>query len=485
MLMALRNVRSLTYCQAPSVLPRRQLSLSNTGSMISASVSHISYAAGLVTTEYNIQLNSYLSYNQETQRVLLQRTNDFLTQVRQTNPNPTATKLRDKNTWADVKRLVTRQELMKLKIGGKTDLPLTEDQIQELKNRITDMNLAATKDSELENLIDSISHSDMKRDLAALKDFKDNGKISKLLQASKLDALKKKLENIDLDHITGPEMKELEQNFIERPEYHHRESISSDPDQQSNADNVDVLKTSEHDQKHTHINAKGEKKIDYTKPLKEKPHNRNQELKDANARRVFRNELKGLGIAAAIGAGIGFTIGFITTLAQNGITPDSLKNAMVSGLKGGIESGVISGGGYALGRTIGDIASQAIARVIENIGITVTENIAKMISMGTVGTLTIAMFSAYQFVKLKIKGVSTKEAFIQTGKQALFSLSILAVSIAAQGLWGGSAGIIVSISAGIVMIVYSVVDAAHQRQFAEYIRVYSIKKCYPSFVLCT
>ena len=139
--------------------------------------------------------------------------------------------------------------------------------------------------------------------------------------------------------------------------------------------------------------------------------------------------------------------------------------------------------GYGIGRTIGDIASQAITRIIENIGIAVTENITKMVSMGVVGTLTITVFSVYQFVKLKIKGVSTREALIQTGRQALFSLSILAVSIAAQGVWGGAAGIIVSVSAGIIMITYSVVDSIHQRQFADYIRIYTINKCFPVFAL--
>ena len=483
MLTTLKSNRSLTYYQAPSVFPRKRVSASNI-SMTTTSISHISYATGQVTTGYNTQLSSYLSYNQRTQQELLLRTRDYMARIRQTNSNPTATALRDKATWSEVKRLVTRQELMKLKLSGKTDLPLSEEQTLELKKRIANMDLASSNDSELQNLIDSISHSDMKQDLAALKDFKYSGKVSKLLQSSKLDALKKDLENIDLEHITREDMKYLEQNYIERPEYHHRESISSNPEQQSNADNVDVLNTSAHDKKHTHVNDNGEKSIDYRKPVKEDPLNRNLELKDANSKRVLKNELKGLGLAVAIGAGIGFTIGFLTTLAQNGISPDSMKNAAASGLKGGLESGILSAVGYGIGRTIGDVASQAIARTIENIGITVTENIAKMVNMGVVGTLTITLFSAYQFFKLKINGASTKEALIQTGKQALFSLSILAVSIAAQGIWGGAAGIIVSISAGIIMITYSVVNSIHQRQFTDYIRVYTINKCFPRFALC-
>lgn len=106
-----------------------------------------------------------------------------------------------------------------------------------------------------------------------------------------------------------------------------------------------------------------------------------------------------------------------------------------------------------------------------------------MVNMGVVGVLSIAVFSTYQFVKLKIHGVATKDALMQVGKQALFSLSLLAVSIAAQGIWAGAAGLIVSISIGIIMVSYSVADSVHQRHFSEKIRVYTIENCYPSFAL--
>lgn len=49
------------------------------------------------------------------------------------------------------------------------------------------------------------------------------------------------------------------------------------------------------------------------------------------------------------------------------------------------------------------------------------------------------------------------------------------------GIWGGPAGLIVSVSGGIIFISYSVVDIVHQREFSEKIRVYTIEKCKPSF----
>lgn len=192
----------------------------------------------------------------------------------------------------------------------------------------------------------------------------------------------------------------------------------------------------------------------------------------------LKNELTGLGIAVAIGAGIGLTIGVVTTLAQSGITPDSIKLAAIQGAKAGLESGALSAVSYGISRTIGEVATQAATKTLGTLGVTMTENITKMIGMGTI---TIAVFSVYQFIKLKQSGLSNREALIQVGKQACVSLSILAVSIAAQGIWGGAAGVIVSVSAGIIILTYSVGDNIYQQRLSERIRVYTIEQCRPVF----
>lgn len=257
-------------------------------------------------------------------------------------------------------------------------------------------------------------------------------------------------------------------------EGHHQKNVADHPGEQANPDNIKFYKTRE---EHLEKGHGGDFHNESDAPMIDK----NKMLEKTNSKRVYKNELRGLGVAVAIGLGVGFTIGVVTTLAQSGITPDSLKHAAAEGVKGGLESGVMSTVGYGIGRTIGQVASNALAGVLENVGVTITENVSKMINMGVVGALTVVVFSAYQFIKLKQQGMATKEALIQTGKQALFSLSLLAVSIAAQGLWGGPAGIIVSVSVGIILISYSVVDSVHQRHFAEKIRVYTISKCKPCF----
>ena len=262
----------------------------------------------------------------------------------------------------------------------------------------------------------------------------------------------------------------LKHDSVRGAEGHHQQNVSDHPEQQANPDNIKFYKTKD---EHLQDGHDGNWDNESNKPLTDK----NKMLEKSNSKRVFKNELKGLGLAVAIGSAVGLTIGFITTLAQSGITPDTLKLATIEGLKSGAESGMLSAVGYG----IGEVTSQAISGVLKNTGITIAENISKMVNMVVVGALTIVVFSTYQFIKLKLKGVATREALIQTGKQALFSLSLLAVSIAVQGLWGGAAVIIVSVSIGFIMITYSIVDAVHQRHFAEKIRIYTIGKCYPSF----
>ena len=255
-------------------------------------------------------------------------------------------------------------------------------------------------------------------------------------------------------------------------EGHHQQNVADHPDQQANPDNIKFYKTK---QQHLIEGHGGRWDNESNKPKIDK----NKMLKKTNTKRLAKNELQGLGLAMAIGAGVGLTIGFITTLAQSGVTPDSLKFAAIEGVKSSIESGMLSAVSYTAGRTVGEVATQAIAGTLQNAGLNITENILKMVNMGVVGTLTITIFAVYQFAKLKRSGVTSREALMRVGKQALFSLSLLAVSIAAQGVWGGPAGIIVSVSIGIILISYSTISSMHQRNFSELVRVYTIEKYRP------
>lgn len=480
MLLSLKNNRSLTFYQNCPIGTTSKLSGREMGGVVSTIIADVSLTTSATTVGYNTQLKQYLSFCSEQERILMDKTSQYMNHIRQENPNPSTSIIRDKSTFTNVKRLVTREELMKLQISDKTSLPLAKSELNELKAAISGKNLSNLSDGELKRIIDGIIKRDPSDYLVALKEFKSTGKISDLLQSSpeKLASLKKALEDIDLSKISNEQYKKLVENYCEKIEYHHRESISSNPQKQSMPDNIEPLKTSAHDAKHLDEETG---RINYKKPLNENPLNRKQDLKKANSNRVAKNELCGLGLAVAIGAGIGLTIGFITTLAQSGVTPDSLRIAAAEGVRAGVESGSLAAVSYGIGRTLGEVATKAITGAMGNLGIGIGENIVKMVNMGVVGTMTTIVFSVYQFIKFKLNGVETLEALIQVGKQALFSMSLLAVSIAAQGIWGGAAGIIVSISIGILLIIYSAGDAIHQRHIAEEIRIYTVNECYPVF----
>lgn len=266
----------------------------------------------------------------------------------------------------------------------------------------------------------------------------------------------------------------LETGKVRGAEGHHIKNVADHPELQGDPDNIKIFKTREAHRQEGH-NGNFQNESNGTMIDK------NKMLKKTNANRVIKNELTGLGIATAIGVGVGFTIGFSVTLAKSGISPDSIKYALISGGKTGIISGFQSAAAYGIGRTVGELATKALTGMLKNVGITITDDITKMCNMGAVGAITIAIFSSIQFLMLIRSGTSLKEASIQVGKQALFSISLLAVSIAAQGIWGGPAGLIVSISSGIIIITYNIATTVHEKKLSEKIRCYVIEKYEPTF----
>jgi len=443
-----------------------------------SSVQDVSYATTNTTRAYNEQLNRYISNCNQEQKKIIQETLKAMKEKLSENPGIKNYKLRHTSNWSGVKKLVVREELMKLQISKKCDLPISPEEQKRIYNLIKNKDLSQLNDAEIKSIINDIIATDKQKILQALKAFKATGAKSPLLQKAKLEQLKEELENIDLDKITSKELKSLIKKYCEKIEFHHGTSVSKDPKQQSNADNIEPLSSSEHKARHRDSETG---KVDYKKPVDKKPVDRNKQMKNANKKRVKNNELRGLGLAVAIGAGIGFTIGFITTLAQSGVSPENLKLATIEGAKTSIEGGILSAVSYGIGRTIGNLATKAGLKLLEKIGVEITEAISKSVNMGIIGALSAIIFSAYQFAKLKLNGVNTREALRRSGKQALVSFSLLAVTIGVNYAFGNTVALIVSAGIGVVMIAYSVTETVHQRHFAEKIRVYTIDKCRPVF----
>lgn len=285
----------------------------------------------------------------------------------------------------------------------------------------------------------------------------------------------------------------LETGKIRNFEGHHINSVSVDPSLQANPDNLRALEEHrngggpcEHFKAHNY---------DWRKPTKGDLRNRNQDLRNANDQRVaeknyeikaerhniIKNELVGIGSAIAIGFGVGFTIGFIVDLAQKDLSAESVRIASIAGLKTAKTSALIGGVSYLMTRSIGEIATKALTNTVSNYGFEITKNIARMCSMASIGMLSITLYSTYHFVKLKRMGYASKDVLIQVGKQAILPLTTLFISIAAQGKWGGKAGMIVSTSIGLAVISYRSIESINMRKLAEDIQIYTINKSYPIY----
>lgn len=200
-------------------------------------------------------------------------------------------------------------------------------------------------------------------------------------------------------------------------------------------------------------------------------------------RAKFMNELRGIGLAAAIGLGIGFGIGVIVSLAQNGLDSNSLKYALASGAREGINSGLLTMGsatiGVAMRTPIESLAGSIISKLSVDVASEAAKNILTMCSMGVVGSITIISFSVYSFVKLKQAGYGTKECLLRTGKTAALSFSVLIISIIAQGIWGGPAGMVVSITAGVIMVGYTLYKIKYDKTLSRNLTFYSIELSKP------
>lgn len=266
----------------------------------------------------------------------------------------------------------------------------------------------------------------------------------------------------------------LDRGRVRGAEGHHINSVGEHASQQANPDNIKFMKNREE-----HRAAHGG---DWKNPTEGDLIDRNSRLEDINNKRVIKNELTGIGLAAAIGLGIGFTIGVVTALAKQGVSIKSVIEAAGVGLRTGIESSVLAVINHGVVRGIGEAASSALAHVAtERFGFTMTENLVKICNMAVIGAVSSIVFSTWVFVKLKWKGHTTSLALKQAGKTLGYSLGVLFISIVAQGIWGGHAGLIISLGIGISTVLYQFVKIQLDKQLYEKLRYFTISKLQPQF----
>jgi hypothetical protein len=266
----------------------------------------------------------------------------------------------------------------------------------------------------------------------------------------------------------------LDRGKVRGAEGHHINSVKEHTSQQADPDNIKFTKS-----RQEHL---AEHKGDWKNATEGDLIDRNKRLEEINSQRVFKNELTGIGLAAAIGLGIGFTIGAVTTLAKQGISVKNVIEATNVGLKTGVESSMLAVINYGIVRGIGEATTSALTQVaVEKLGFKLTENLLKMCNMAIVGAVSSIVFSTWVFVKMKWKGHATSLALKKAGKTLGYSLSVLFISIVAQGIWGGHAGIIVSLCVGGSMVLFQFIKYQLNIKLLESVRRYTIENLHPMF----
>lgn len=276
-------------------------------------------------------------------------------------------------------------------------------------------------------------------------------------------------------HWSSEERNEiLSRGKVRNAEGHHINNVADHPKHQANPDNIDFVRDrKEHLKKHGG---------DFRNSTKGPMYDRNKRLRIANLKRVAKNELKGLGLACAIGLGVGFSMGFIATLASKGVSMQSFKIAFINGGKSALEGGFLSGINYVAVRLAGEVLNKSVISLITGVtGLQLTENLAKMINMGTLGVISISISAAIQYVKLRRSGASRTDAAVLTLKNTGISLAVLFISIAAQGIWGGHAGLIVSLAIAGIMVSYNLINLILNKAVIERLRHYTITELRPYY----
>lgn len=256
-----------------------------------------------------------------------------------------------------------------------------------------------------------------------------------------------------------------ERGTVRGAEGHHQQNVANHPSEQANPDNIKFYKSREEHLMEGHNG-------DWRNSSDAEMIDKNAMLKSTNNRRVLKVELAGLGTTAAIGLGIGFTLSAIASLAVTGISAETISNALKSGAIAGIESGIIAGTGYLIGLGTGN--------VLTNLGVDLATLSGNLLNIGAAGLLTIVAVAGYQIIKLGLEDNLDSDTIKIVGRQILGSASLLSVSIIAQGIWGGTVGIIISTSAGLLYYAYNVGKSVQKARLESKIREYTIELYKPS-----
>lgn len=250
----------------------------------------------------------------------------------------------------------------------------------------------------------------------------------------------------------------MQEGRVQNAEGHHQLNVADHPTEQSNPDNIKFYRN-----RQEHLDAHGgDFRNESDAPMTDK----NQMLRGTNNRRLVRNEFMGAGIAAVISFVAAFSLSLVVAAAQDGITPETLKNASINGGNGAI----VGTASYAVGRVVATYITPKLVNTLEKIGLKATPKISGACTMAITGVAIIAIVSTIQFIRLKRKGYATKDALKQVIKQAIKSLAVLALSVLIQALFGNVVALVVGLAIGAIFLIRTLWSIHEGKKLSEKIQ---------------
>ena len=257
----------------------------------------------------------------------------------------------------------------------------------------------------------------------------------------------------------------LDRGRVRGFEGHHIKNVANHKIHQANPDNIKFYSSRE---EHIELGHDG----DAHNPSDGEFINRDNMITMTNRRRVMMNEIKGLGVSAAIGFGVGVTLSAIVELSQSSMKAVDMPRLIKRSLLSGIEGAGLSSASYVAGRGV-SYAMESFFKLDP------TTVVGGMINTFSVGTISAAIGVIYQLTKMRIMGMPKEMVMEMAGKQATISMLSVALTSLAQGLYGGAGGIIAFAGFAFAYLGVIIKNNIHNNMLREKINAYTVEQYKP------
>lgn len=261
---------------------------------------------------------------------------------------------------------------------------------------------------------------------------------------------------------------------VEGAEGHHIKNAADHPADQANPNNIEPYRTHEEHIEHGHggnpQNATDGEYIDKDQMLRNTTDNKNRILEWSN-----------LSTVVYCAAGTGFLLGAAVTLALEGISLRSLGKAAWQGTKMAVKSTMIGIISYGAGRLIGDRVTDAAVRLLISKGVQLSPAKTACLQQGLTGVITTTFFLSVTFVRLRLKGYSTRSIISKMLPSLALSTVGAVLSLLVSHFFGKKGAIIFNFAwTGVQVIIIKGTDS-HQKKVMREINYYRLEHSAPIF----